>query len=454
MGLFERAHWTAFAAWSARDEHRLPFRPPAAILDLQDHRVRAIIRYAYRSVPFYHEAMNSAGIEPRDIRTAADLRCLPMISGADLRRTPDRLRSSLLSHSDVLELRSTGTTGSPKTVAYDHRALFLALAGGMRQRHMLRALTGMRGAYREMTIARQNSVSIQMRDFFRSRLWRLPRVDLQRGVLDQEEPPDSAVERINRFRPHTLFGMGSHIGSLYRWANGRNTDLFRPKVIIYGGDRMADNDRELLESELGVAVVSIYQAVESLRIGFECEHRRGFHLSLDTLAVRVVDEQLDDVGPGDAGELVVSNLVNRATVLLNYRLGDRVRLEPEPCPCGRMLPTIELLEGRPSEAVLLPDSSTLQGGSILVALHGVDGVQQVQLEQEELRTFTVRAVLQRGTDRARAGEELASAVRSVLGADITVRVSPVDQIPPGPGGKVQAVTSRCLEDSATEEDGR
>jgi len=448
LGLLERTYWALFTAWNARDEHRLPFRQPAAVLGLQNRRVRAIVRHAWQTVPFYREAMRSQGIDPRDIRTAGDLRRLPLISGADLRRDPTRFRSSRYRASDVLELHSTGTTGEAKSVAYDHRALFLALAGGMRQRYMLGRLLGKRGGYREMTIARRDSVSHPMRELYRSRSWSPPWIDLERESMGQDVAPDAAVERINRFRPDTLFAMGAHVGALYRWAHERGIDLFRPRAVFCGGDRMADSDRELLESELGVAVVSTYQAVEALRLGFQCELRRGFHLSLDAVAVRVVDDRGADVGPGEAGELVVSNLTNRATVLLNYRLGDRVAWEREPCPCGRTLPTIQLLQGRPSEGVLMPDGSTLHAGSILEVLQAVAGLRQVQLEQEALRSFRLRAVCERDADSAQVCAQLAAAARSVLGDDIAVRVTPVDRIAPGPGGKVRPVISRCLEEGA------
>jgi len=36
-------------------------------------------------------------------------------------------------------------------------------------------------------------------------------------------------------------------------------------------------------------VLSTYQACECLFIGFECEHRRGFHINVDAVAVRIVD---------------------------------------------------------------------------------------------------------------------------------------------------------------------
>jgi phenylacetate-CoA ligase len=86
--------------------------------------------------------------------------------------------------------------------------------------------------------------------------------------------------------------------------------------------------------------------MEAGTIGFQCERREGFHLNVDLCAVRIVDAEGRTVPPGTSGDIVISSLDNRATVLLNYRIGDRGTLSPQPCPCGRSLPLLASLEGR------------------------------------------------------------------------------------------------------------
>jgi phenylacetate-CoA ligase len=61
--------------------------------------------------------------------------------------------------------------------------------------------------------------------------------------------------------------------------------------------------------------------------------------------VEVLDpETSEPVAPGEEGELVLTPFYRRATPLLRYRTGDRVRyLPPGSCPCGR--PTIGIESG-------------------------------------------------------------------------------------------------------------
>jgi len=67
---------------------------------------------------------------------------------------------------------------------------------------------------------------------------------------------------------------------------------------------------------------------------------------------------------GESGDVVVSNLVNRATVLLNYRLGDIARKLSRTCPCGRSLPLLSFPEGRNDEYLQLASGKVMHPQSV------------------------------------------------------------------------------------------
>ncbi len=206
---------------------------------------------------------------------------------------------------------------------------------------------------------------------------------------------------------------------------------------------MPSAERQLIEDQFGVPVLSTYQAVEALRIGFQCEERRGFHLFVDDLAVRVVDDEGHDLAPGQRGHLLISNLTNRATVLLNFRLGDIVRLASEPCACGRSLPTIESIEGRSDDLLLLPSGEEVHALAILEGVRAVPGVIQVQIVQEEPERFELRCVSAPGADRPAAAESLLEALSAGLGIPVLATVTWLEQIPTDTAGKTKAVISHC-----------
>lgn len=234
-----------------------------------------------------------------------------------------------------------------------------------------------------------------------------------------------------------LRGIGSHTGAFLRWVHETGRTFHKPKAVTYEADAMPKADRRLIEEDLRIPVVSSYQAIEAPRIGFQCEVRRGFHISTDMVAFRVVDSSGRDVAPGECGEFVLSNLTNRATVVLNYRLGDMVTLGRGPCPCGRTLPLIEGIDGRLDDLLVRSGGTSIHALAVLPQLQAVSGVCQVQVIQSTVDDFRLRVVWARGCPGEPA--ELRARMVSALGPRIRVLVESVDMLEQEPSGKVKTV---------------
>ena len=160
-----------------------------------------------------------------------------------------------------------------------------------------------------------------------------------------------------------------------------------PRVVVYGGDAMSAEARAFVEARFGVLVISRYGAVEAPRLGFTCEERRGLHVNDDLCHVRLLDSEGREAA---AGEVVVSNLVNRGTVLLNYRLGDFAHWLDEPCKCSRTLRRIGDLEGRVAEVLRLDGGRLVHQYAIWHALTSLPELVNFQLVQREPRRFDLR----------------------------------------------------------------
>lgn len=386
--------------------------------------------------------MKERGLSPADIRTAEDLARLPLTDSAVYARQPGRFRPAGAAGRDVLTIHSSGTTGGSKAIDYDARALFLALAHGLRQRHVLARFTGRTFGYRGLHLAREGAVPGQIRAFLESQPWTPRAVDLKRKTLTPgESPVEEEIEEINRFQPMVLMGCGSYLGVLFGKAHRRGMRL-APKVVVYGADLMADSDRALIEDVMGVPVVSTNQAAEALRIGFQCELWRGFHLSLDATALRVVDEEGRDVKPGGHGQVVISNLTNFAMVLLNYRLGDVAILDGEPCPCGRTVPVISSLEGRADDMVHFADGRSVHALQAVRKLRVASGLDRLQVIQMTSDQFVIRAVAGEDLERTRAAAALAAAMDALAGRPCRAELEWAEALVPEPSGKTRIVISR------------
>ena len=440
-----RVRWTVVTAWLGRHERALPWWPPQRLAALQSRRLRGMVRHAYASVPYYRDAMDARGLVPADIATAADLAKLPLVDDRELAEAPERFLSSRHAGRDALVLTTTGTSGHYKEIHHDPAGVCAALAGGARMRAVIVALAGRGHAGRELALGPPQGTNELVRDWHRRHLLAALANRVEVDFVRIDQPVEALIAEINARAPDVVLSFGRMIGHVFRQAHARGLPIHRPRLVRYGGEPMAEADRELIERVYGVPVLSSYQSCEFLRIAHQCERRDGFHLYCDQVVVRAVDADGHDVAPGTAGEAVVTNLVNRATVLLNYRLRDRIVLDAEACPCGRTTPLIASIDGRSDDLLVAADGEVVHESIVLRRLYAVPGLARIAVTQFAPDRIEARVVLGGSADRAATLEAIRAALAQLLRHPDTrsIDVEALTELPAGPGGKFRAIVSHC-----------
>lgn len=433
---------TARIAALARRERRIPWWPAERVRRLQQRRLRSIVRHAYDTTAFYRRAMDERGLCPADFTDVSDLARLPLVDDMDVRKNLDDLMSTAFKDGPLQAVQTGGAyTRVRKTIYWDDATFLAKIAFAERDRAVLAELAGRNWGQVQLYLLPDESVSLQLRRFWDERLL-VPRRLAQRHYLASEEPFEKAAQLINDLKPSVVFTYGSYTDEFFRYAADRDIKIVPPRVWMYGGDMLSDHGRELAESRFGVPIYTTYQMVETGKIGFQCERREGFHLNVDRCPVRVIDEQGRTLPAGQRGEIVVSNFVNRATVLLNYRTGDLGTLSDKPCPCGRSLPILERLEGKINDRIHLPDGRCLVAGSVeLLFKHELEDTLQGQLTQLVDGCVLWRIVPLTSTDCEALRRRLADKTTGMLGPDVPVAVEFVDDIPHTRTGKFRRVVS-------------
>ena len=149
-----------------------------------------------------------------------------------------------------------------------------------------------------------------------SRLLRLHHFDARRGVA-------SLAHAVKAFDPTVLLAAPKSLRGLALAGVHLN-----PRRVFSAGEVLDQVDARVIERAFGVAVGQVYMATEGL-LGTSCRHG-SLHLAEDIAAFT-----LEPV-PGDP-TLVTSlftDLTRRTQIMARYRMGDLLRLNGEPCPCG------------------------------------------------------------------------------------------------------------------------
>jgi phenylacetate-CoA ligase len=135
-----------------------------------------------------------------------------------------------------------------------------------------------------------------------------------------------------------------------------------------------------------------------------------------------------DLEPAGEGlfEILLTDLHNRVQPLIRYRIGDLVQRMPGPCPCGRALPLLGVLQGRAGEVITLPDGRVISGElpSYIFKHHAKSGkVREYQFVEFPDGSFELRVTAGEGWSDAVA-QEIRDEVSRGLGWKVEVRVVP------------------------------
>ena len=112
------------------------------------------------------------------------------------------------------------------------------------------------------------------------------------------------------------------------------------KKGFLAGEALAEEDRAVIEDTWGIVARNFYGLADvAADLASECDHLGGMHFCGQLLVkAELIDpatlEPLD-IESGVEGEIVYTTIDREATPVLRYRCRDMVRINAEPCPCGR-----------------------------------------------------------------------------------------------------------------------
>ena len=413
-------------------QRRIPFLDPEEAVRRRDANLRATVRYAAEHVPYYRALFAEGRIHPREIRSAEDLARLPAIDRQTVQRHPERFRSTSRLGAEAVRFRTSGFTGHQLDVYHDRPSLLANIAYSERDRAVEANVVGRRLHYSAVDLAMPSGTGQKVQRLYRQTTFRPLRPVRHRVSVDL--PLERVVAMINELRPDVIRGDGGYVEAFFRTVVARGIGLHVPRVVVYYGDMVTPDGRRLIEERFGAPVLSRYGAMEAFKIGFLCEERRGFHLYEDLTHVAIVRDDGSPAAPDETDEIVLSNLVNRGTVLLNYRLGDLGVWQPRGCACGRTSPLLRELDGRVADVVHLPDGTFVYSGLIRTMFKHFDSILRFQLVQHEADRFELRMeTVDRSSYEAIAGE-VAARLRRRL-SECEVATSFHDTLEPEPGRK-------------------
>ena len=403
---------------------------PAELEIARNAKLAKLLRHAYDTVPFHRRRFRELGLGPEDIRTAADLPRLPVMTKEDLRdNAPAETMAATAVRSECIEVITSGSTGRPLRLYYT-REDFSRL-----NMNWLRPLLahGVRPWHGKLEISGPHNLPGRGKWYQRLGFWR------RRGVSIFCSP-EEWVEAWRRYRPEILYGYSGSLKLLARFALEHGIRDIRPRFVFGVSDQVDEECRELAAAAFRRPLVDLYGAAEGGCIAWECPAGDGYHINADTVIVEFLRGGRP-VAAGEKGTIVITNLHSFAMPVIRYELGDIGTAADSGPRCGRSLPLMRGIEGRSDAQILLPSGAALSPMFFFGIMKPVKGVRDWKVVQDDPGRVTVYAVPAGDYQPdcpARIRERLAENVGERLVAEVEI----VRALPPDPSGKARAVVSR------------
>jgi phenylacetate-CoA ligase len=406
--------------------------PRDRLIDLQDRKARAILSWARDESSFYRRHWREAASDRAAASDWRPLDGLPIVTKEDLRRARDQFPLTAC-RGRVIAVPTSGSTGEPMVFfrSAEQESWFWAL----RLRMWMWAGYRLGEPYVTLNLNPRTALRKRIQDV----LFRCS----YHGFNARDR--DTAAVLADLRTARHLVGYASSLYLLSLAIPGALTASLRLRSLLSTGDTLFPSYRRSIAARLGTDVTDYYGAGgEGLHLASQCERRGDYHVHPENAIVEILAGGRP-ARPGERGEIVVTQLDNRAMPLIRYATGDvGVAGGSQICGCGRASPLIEGVEGRVPDIVFAPNGAALVVHFFTILFEHIEGVRQFQILQEKPESIAVRIVVGHEYRASDAERRVRDAIAAITAGSLAVAIEYVADIPLARSGKRRLVVSSVL----------
>lgn len=411
---------------------RSQYIPVRELEALQVNKLRRLIKYVKEEIPYYQKRISN--VSEQEICGVGDLKVMPFTTKALIQKDPREFVGG--KRFFFLTKKTTGgSTGEPVAIYKDHDAMAHELAATWRGYSWAGIDIGDRqGRFWGVPFGSKDRFRAQLTDFITNRK-RCSAFSFDDASLEKY------TKMLAAFKPKYFYGYVSMLEEYAKYFERTNRKPpFNLKCVITTSEVLTDYHRKLIEDIFSTRVFDEYGCGELGSVAHECE-AGSLHIMAENMIVEVLDGARV-CKPGEMGELVITELNNKAMPLIRYRTGDFGSLSAKKCRCGRTLPIIENLAGRAYDIVRNREGQLFHGEFFVYIFEEVKrrnlGVEAFQVEQLTYELFNIKVVPGRQYSR-KTEDFIMGKIREVIDANASVTFEKVDKIQRESSGKMRVV---------------
>ena len=401
----------------------MQWKSPHAIKKFQEKKLQHIVNHAYRNSRFYKTIFDELNVNPGDIKTLNDLKMLPTVTKTDLRTHFCDVLARGFSEKNCAVETTSGSTGEKITILHDFNAI--DYYSPVHQRgHIALGLK----PYHKAVYIRYKPMNASILEQFG--LFRFHHI-FSDNLLDD------IIKELKQVRP---FEIGCYPTVMYLLAKKiaeKDVQYLSPHHIMTWSEKLTPKIRKTIQETFGCPVYDQYGSFEFHIMGCECPEKR-MHINADVLILEVIKDG-EPVAPGERGEIVVTNLWNKAMPFIRYKIGDIGVLSDELCACGRGLPLLEELEGRTDDFLVTPSGDVILPSKVVPIFFPYDEIDAFQIVQKRRDALTIKIV--KGDSYTESvDDKIIAAFKDIFG-EADIKIEHVENIEKTQSGKLRSIVS-------------
>lgn len=407
--------------------------PRDQLKTLQLDRLQSMLAQIYDRNRFYTAKFKAAGIQPQDIQSLEDLSNLPITTKMELLQAqandaPFGTNATFPESAYTRIHQTSGTTGTPLRVIDTEESwnwwgrcwgYILSGAG--------------------LTAEDRLFIPFSFGPFIG--FWAAVEGAKEVGAMMIPGGGRDSLQRL-----HLIFELGAtavcctptyalRLAEVAREA-GINLSEGPVRITVHAGEPGANvpATKARIEAAWGAKCFDHAGASEVGAHSFECEVQPGgTHLIESEFVAEVIDPKTGaPVRPGEMGELVITNLGRTGYPVIRYRTGDLVKLNLEPCECGRTFTRFHGgVLGRADDMVIVKGVNVFPGAieNLIRQFDPIDEFQVRVVPHREMYELEIQLELAQGADSYTTQSAIESAISEALGLRPTVAIVPSGSLP-------------------------
>lgn len=412
----------ALKQW-ARHPYGLPFSrrltrqqalTPTSVAALNLRLRRELVRMAFRDIPFYNNKYTAAGFTFADLEAPDIFEKLPILEKREVAEHSAWMIHPRYRSRRLPEATTGGSTGAPlKTYSDPHIPLHFM---SWRMLGWWGVDIGAPSGYLYRNVPEDRD-----RFFQQAMLWPTRRDWLSAATMTPAKM-EGFHRSLYRKRVEYLVGYVGAVDVFASFLRERSLTLPHLKAVWTTAAPLPEGKRGWLEEVFRAPVYTQYGSCEFYWIAAECAVKRGLHVGNDIRHVEVV-RGASVVEDGEFGDIIVTDLVNKAFPLIRYRIGDEGRMLPERCSCGLPFPLLDYVRGRITESILTKSGARIPGEYWTTICDDLSAsVKAFQVHQFRDRTVQILYQMHDGADAGPVIESLSARMKAQFGGDLDVRL--------------------------------